>query len=231
MSDGALGARSKTIQKDFLDIKKASMQSLFLHNQVVSAQMALYTFYTDFGNHKATLTAIIVDGVPWFRGFEAAASIGHKDPRRAICTHVDDEDKCDLDLNLRGLGSGLLTKSNKITNLHISERGLCALLASSKLPHAKVFKNWVLKDVLPTIRQTGGYITHSVAADVAPMRTDTRCVHADAISSSSSSSSSAPVDLHQKIENITRDLCDVKCELYQRSVVTRERSLRRQRNV
>ena len=202
------------------------MQSLFLHNQVVSAKMALYTFYTDFGDHKATLTAIIVDGVPWFRGFEAAASTGHKDPRRAICTHVGDEDKYDL-------SPGLLTKSSKITTLHISERGLCSLLTSSKQPHTKAVQNWVLNSVLPTIRQMDGYIAHPVLEDVEPIRTDTRCVHADAISSSSSSF--APVDLNQKLENITNDLWEVNHELYLRkqssSAVTRERSLKRHRAV
>jgi prophage antirepressor-like protein len=203
------------------------MHSLFLHNQVVSAQMALHTFHTDFGDRKATLTATLVDGEPWFRGFEAAASIGHKDPRRAIHTHVGDEDKYDL-------SPGLLAKSSKITTLHISERGLCSLILSSKLPHAKVFKNWVLKDVLPTIRQLNGYIAHPVVEleveDVEPIRTDTRCVHADAISSSSSSSS-APVDLDQKLENISKELWEVKHELYLRkhAAVTRERSLKRQR--
>ena len=208
------------------------MQSLFLHNQVVSAKMALHTFHTDFADHKATLTAILVDGEPWFRGIEAAASIGHKDPRRAIYTHVGDEDKYDLSPGPR---AGLLTKSRKVTTLHISERGLCSLILSSKLPHAKVFENWVLKDVMPTIRQMCGYIAHPVVEleveDVEPIRTDTRCVHADAISSSSSSSS-APVDLDQKLENITKDLWEVKHELYLRkqnsSAVTRERSLKRQ---
>jgi prophage antirepressor-like protein len=202
------------------------MHSLFLHNQVVSTTMALHTFHTDFGDHKATLTAILVDGAPWFRGIEAAASIGHKDPRRAIYAHVGDEDKYDL-------SPGLLAKSSKITTLHISERGLCSLM-SSKLPHAKVFQNWVLNDVLPTIRQMDGYIAHPVLEDVEPIRTDTRCVHADVISSSSSSSS-APVDLDQKLENITKDLWEVKHELYLRkqnnSAVTRERSLKRQRAV
>ena len=235
MSDGALDSFENKHKTKFMIVKGASrdsMQSLFLHNQVVSATMALHTFHTDFGDHKATLTAILVDGVPWFRGIEAAASIGHKDPRRAIHTHVGDEDKYDL-------STGLLTKSSKITNLHISERGLCSLILSSKLPHAKVFKNWVLKDVLPTIRQMCGYIAHPVVEleveDVEPIRTDTRRVHADAISSSSSSSS-APVDLHQKIQNLTKSLREVECELYQQrtqnsSAVTRERSLRRQRAV
>ena len=191
--------------------------------------MALHTFHTDFGDHKATLTAILVDGVPWFRGIEAAASIGHRDARRAICTHVGDEDKYDL-------SPGLLAKSSKITTLHISERGLCSLILSSRLPHAKVFKNWVLKDVLPTIRQLNGYIAHPVVElevdDVEPIRADTRRVHADAISSSSSSSS-APVDLDQKLENISRELWEVKHELYLRkhAAETRERSLKRQRVV
>ena len=182
MSDSALGARSKTNKKDLMVIKRASqMPPLFLHNQVVSAKMALHTFHADFGDHKATLTAIFVDGVPWFRGIEAAASIGHKDPRKAIYTHVGDEDKYDL-------SPGLLTKSSKITSLHISERGLCSLLTSSKQPHTKAVQNWVLNSVLPTIRQMNGYIAHPVLEDVEPTLPDAQRVHADALSSSSSSS-------------------------------------------
>ena len=215
------------------------MQSLFLHNQVVSAQMALHTFHAEFGDHKAMLTAILINGESWFRGVDAAAAIGYRDLRKAIYTHVNDEDKTTLG-DLGGSYSGILTKSNRCTTVHISERGLCSLLASSKLPHTKAVQNWVLNSVLPTIRQMGGYITHSITEDVEPIRTDTRRVHADALSSSSSSSS-APVDLHQKLENITKDflkdLCEVKCELecelYQRTqnTVTRERSLKRHRAV
>ena len=125
-------------------------------------------------------------------------------------------------------------------SLSLTPRGLCSLLTSSKLPHTKAVQNWVLNSVLPTIRQMGGYITHSIAEDVEPIRTDTRRVHADALSSSSSSSS-APVDLHQKLENITKDLLEdlrevkreLERELYQRTqnTVTRERSLKRQRAV
>ncbi len=218
------------------------MQSLFLHNQVVSAKMALHTFHAEFGDHKATLTAILVDGEPWFRGIDAAAAIGYKDPCKAIYTHVDDEDKTTLG-DLGGSYSGILTKSTKFTAVHISERGLCSLLTSSKLPHTKAVTNWVLNDVLPTIRQTGGYITHSIAEDVEPIRTDAQRAHADALSSSSSSSCTpAQVDLHQKFQNIFNDVQ----ELYQRvcvaqvgeatqnsrgSAVTRERSLRRRRAV
>ena len=40
----------------------------------------------------------------------------------------------------------------------INESGLYSLILSSKLPQAKAFKRWVTAEVLPQIRQTGGYI-------------------------------------------------------------------------
>ena len=40
----------------------------------------------------------------------------------------------------------------------INESGLYALVLSSKLPQAREFKRWVTAEVLPQIRQTGGYI-------------------------------------------------------------------------
>ena len=39
-----------------------------------------------------------------------------------------------------------------------NESGLYSLILSSKLPQAKAFKRWVTAEVLPQIRQTGGYI-------------------------------------------------------------------------
>jgi prophage antirepressor-like protein len=40
----------------------------------------------------------------------------------------------------------------------INESGLYSLILSSKLPQAKQFKHWITNEVLPQIRQTGGYI-------------------------------------------------------------------------
>ena len=40
----------------------------------------------------------------------------------------------------------------------INESGVYQLILKSKLPQAKVFKHWVTSEVLPQIRQTGGYI-------------------------------------------------------------------------
>ena len=40
----------------------------------------------------------------------------------------------------------------------INESGHYSLVLSSKLPQAKEFKRWITSEVLPQIRQTGGYI-------------------------------------------------------------------------
>ena len=52
------------------------------------------------------------------------------------------------------LGSKTLNEENTI---YINESGLYSLILRSKLESARVFKRWVTKDVLPTIRKTGRY--------------------------------------------------------------------------
>lgn len=46
--------------------------------------------------------------------------------------------------------------------LVINESGLYSLILSSKLPQAKEFKHWVTAEVLPQIRQTGGYCVQQI---------------------------------------------------------------------
>lgn len=49
--------------------------------------------------------------------------------------------------------------SGKVTRLSfISEPGLYKLIALSRRPEAKAFDRWVRHEVLPAIRQTGGYL-------------------------------------------------------------------------
>ena len=69
----------------------------------------------------------------------------------SLQVHVDPEDKTTYPIQVSG--------SNYKTNaLFVNESGLYALILSSKLPQAKAFKRWVTSEVLPQIRQTGGYI-------------------------------------------------------------------------
>ena len=84
-----------------------------------------------------------------FVGKDVARALGYSDSNKAIRIHVDDEDKG---------GAVLSTPGGNQKVIFINESGLYSLVLSSKLPQAKDFKRWVTSEVLPQIRQTGGYL-------------------------------------------------------------------------
>ena len=49
-------------------------------------------------------------------------------------------------------------KRNEGNTIYINESGLYSLILRSKLESARVFKRWITKDVLPSIRKTRRYI-------------------------------------------------------------------------
>lgn len=105
--------------------------------------------FTIFENPEfGSIRTIELDGEPWMVGKDVAIALGYKNPQEAIRTHVDDEDK--------GV-SEILTPGGKQSVPIINESGLYSLVLSSKLQTAKKFKRWVTKEVLPSIRKTGGY--------------------------------------------------------------------------
>ena len=85
----------------------------------------------------------------WFVGKDVAAALGYERPTKAVQDHVDDEDKDEIP-NQDSIGR---SQSTPIIN----ESGLYSLVLSSKLPTAKQFKRWITKEVIPSIRKTGGY--------------------------------------------------------------------------
>ena len=90
-------------------------------------------------------------GETFFVGKDVAEALGYSKSRNALAAHVDAEDKKDA------LIQGPLGGTQTMTI--INESGLYALVLSSKLPQAKVFKRWVTSEVLPQIRKTGAYIS------------------------------------------------------------------------
>lgn len=108
---------------------------------------------------------MVVDNEIWFKGKDIAAGMGYSDTKTAIIDHVDTEFKLPYE-NLRGgemppqnnpLEVKGSNKSIKPNTIFISEPGVYALVASSKLPKAKAFQKWLFKEVLPSIRKTGSY--------------------------------------------------------------------------
>ena len=88
-------------------------------------------------------------GETFFVGNDVAKALGYKNTRDALNKHVDSDDKGVAKCDTLGGGQNLV---------FVNESGLYALVLSSKLPQAKVFKHWVTSEVLPQIRKTGGYI-------------------------------------------------------------------------
>ena len=93
----------------------------------------------------------------WSRGKDIAKALGYEKTRNAILKHVDDDGKSILEDIRRGPQIGAPFKNEQGGSIFINESGLYSLIFGSRLESAKNFKRWVTKDLLPSIRKTGGY--------------------------------------------------------------------------
>lgn len=101
---------------------------------------------------------IVIDNEIWFVGKDVASVLGYSNPLKAIRDHVDDDDK--------GVNETFTPAGGKQQTLFINESGLFSLALSSKLPKAKEFKRWITKEVIPSIRKHGGYLTPAKIEEV-----------------------------------------------------------------
>jgi Prophage antirepressor len=84
----------------------------------------------------------------YFVGKDVVEILGYQNGSRDINRHVDEEDR-------QNYQNGTFESPRGMTV--INESGLYSLILGSKLESAKKFKRWVTSEVLPSIRQTGGY--------------------------------------------------------------------------
>jgi anti-repressor protein len=101
----------------------------------------------NFGN-QAIRTLIADDGEPWFVAQDVADTLGYSNTRDAIARH------CKAAKPGVAFHDG---SQNRIMTI-IPERDVYRLVMRSKLPTAEKFEEWVVSEVLPSIRKTGGYI-------------------------------------------------------------------------
>lgn len=109
-----------------------------------------------FNFENQQVRTIEIENEPYFVGKDVATILGYSNPQKAVRDHVDEEDKT---LNETFTVNGTQP-------VLINESGLYSLILSSKLPNAKKFKHWVTKEVLPTIRKHGAYLTDQKAYDI-----------------------------------------------------------------
>jgi len=93
----------------------------------------------------------------YFRGKDVATALGYENTAKAIKDHIEEDDKNTLE-ELVNNDSFLTGYHEKIT-IYINESGLYSLILRSNKEEAIQFKKWITKEVLPSIRKTGQYIT------------------------------------------------------------------------
>jgi len=87
-----------------------------------------------------------IDGKPYFMASDIAKALGYARPNEAVYTHCRATVKYSIPI------------SGKYQDVNfIPEGDIYRLIIRSHLPSAEKFERWVFDEVLPQIRQTGGY--------------------------------------------------------------------------
>lgn len=94
-----------------------------------------------------SVRGIEIKGKAYFVGSDIAKALGYAIPSKAINTHCKGVSKMEVPSN-----------GGSQEMLIIQEGDVYRLIMKSKLPAAEKFESWVMDEVLPQIRQTGGYI-------------------------------------------------------------------------
>lgn len=97
-----------------------------------------------------------IDNEPWFVAVDILKCLGLKTGTGMFYSRLDADEQRSSNRIALGLAAG---KPMKLVN----ESGLYKLIMRSDKPEAKDFQNWVTKEVLPSIRKTGGYLLNEEA--------------------------------------------------------------------
>lgn len=105
-----------------------------------------------FKNNEFGQLRVFVDtnGKTWIAGVDVAKALGFKNPSNAVKNHCKPNRTIKHRLNSR-LNNG------KYDLTFIEESNFYRLVIKSTLPSAEKFQDWVVEDVLPSLRETGKY--------------------------------------------------------------------------
>lgn len=103
-----------------------------------------------FNNEEfGSVRTITKDGKTYFVGNDVAKALGYSETAKAIRTHCKGVSEMDIPTN-----GGIQTMKM------ITEGDIYRLVIKSQLPQAEKFESWVFDNVLPSIRNNGGYIAN-----------------------------------------------------------------------
>ncbi len=115
-----------------------------------------------FGDKQLRVVGTIEE--PWFCGKDVAEILEYKKSRNAIQVHVKNKYKIklkDLYEKFNALEWGALNRYEKHM-IYIKEAGLYSLIMKSNMKDAEKFQDWVVEEVLPSIRKNGYYVDPNI---------------------------------------------------------------------
>lgn len=138
----------------------------------------------EFNKNHQLVTIIWKDRPAWIAK-QLAELAGQADPSNSISVFLKDNDFLESDIDyevLEGtalkefkqlIGKSPITNLSKVRNLTIfRESALWAYLQSLRTEGGKALKRWINRDVLPSIRQQGAYITNNANPEMLRNKAD-----------------------------------------------------------
>ena len=107
------------------------------------------------------LRAIEIDNKIYFAGVDVARALGYSNPYDAVRRHCKSDGlvKHEGVINHDAVSHGnRYTTKQTVEIVFLSEGNVYRLIVRSKLKEAEQFEKWVFDEILPTIRNTGGYV-------------------------------------------------------------------------
>jgi BRO family, N-terminal domain len=102
---------------------------------------------TEFRFEESSVRAVMYNDEPWFIAKDVCDILDIDDPSKAV-SRIDDDERGTTTVRTAGGPQEVLT---------LNESGVYSLVFTSRKPEAKRFRKWVTSEVLPEIRNTGGY--------------------------------------------------------------------------
>lgn len=128
----------------------------------------MFNDFKIFNNENLGKIKSIIDenGVAWFSGNDIALVLGYdaSNTTHRVRSYADEEDikvlkyKA-LSKNDEALRNKIWDKPNDFSDkLFVNEYGMYSMIMRSNKPDAKEFQKWITHEVVPSIRENGGYI-------------------------------------------------------------------------
>ena len=116
-----------------------------------------------FKYEENEISVIKIKGEIWFKACDVSLALGYVNVYKSISDHVDPNNRIALSQLIKGVmkRNPLFHKNEQESTIFLNEAGLYSLVLQSKLPFAREFKRWIIKDVLPNIRKNGNYCLSS----------------------------------------------------------------------